>query len=240
MIVHTISNLNLRFHEFTNPADETIPEESELVILCGGFSDRTKRSLLYCETLAKKYPDKTFILNFSPYDLTTEVPSIIYSGVKARYDNLAINNLHYSTRPSDILECDILTLYGWPRVEIVPKKLERIFGEPRPKYLKDGECVNKAFRYFITAEELNQFYSDEKMRLIDWLNNGSDKKKILITGTAPENDPYSTEYSLYDDLDLSGITWIHGGSEYYDKKQNGVRLICNPGSGSARQKTFVI
>ena len=135
---------------------------------------------------------------------------------------------------------DILTLVGWPKVNEISPKLERVFGTPRPRYLKDGECCNTKFRYFVTLEEMNAFYEQERGVLEKWLAEDSGKQKILITGTAPTNDPYAGEYTLYEDLDLSEIIWIHGGTETYDKSESGTRLISNPGRGLPRKNTFII
>lgn len=240
MIVHPISNLNLRFHEFTDPTDEVIPDGTDLVVFCGGISNRLKRSLLYCETLAEKYPNVDFILNTSPIEYHTEVPDILDSAMRVRYENLQFSNLYYSQDAFDYKDYDVLTLVGWPKVSQIPERLSKIFGEPAPKYLSDGECVNKNFRYFISLAEMNAMHEIEYSKLVNWLAHDSGKQKILITGTAPVGDPYSTDYTLYGDLDLSGVTWIHGGSEYSDANQNAIRLICNPGRGDPRARTFII
>ena len=240
MLVHVISNLDLRFHEFNSNEDEIIPDGVNLVVFCGGFSNRMKRSLLYCETLIQKYPDIDFIINMAPIDHYMEVPDILYSAMRVRYENSLLRNLYYSKDSFELGDYDILTLVGWPKVNDVPEKLEKVFGTPRPRYLKDGECCNTQFRYFVTAEEMDVFYHQELDRLEKWLSNKSDKQKILITGTAPINDPYAGEYKLYENLDLSGIIWIHGGSETRDTVENGVRLISNPGRGLSRSNTFVI
>lgn len=240
MLVHVLSNLDLKFHEFTPEVDEVIPDAVDLVIFCGGFSNRMKRSLLYCETLVEKYPDIRFIMNMAPIDHNTEVPDILYSGMRVRYENSPLTNLHYSKKSFVVDDYDILTLVGWPKINEIPHKLERVFGTPRPRYLKDGECCNTKFRYFVTLEEMNAFYEQERVVLEKWLAEDTGKQKILITGTAPFNDPYAGEYTLYEDLDLSGIVWVHGGTETHDKTENGTRLICNPGRGLPRKNTFVI
>jgi len=240
MLVHVLSNLDLKFHEFTPEEDAVIPDTVDLVIFCGGFSNKMKRSLLYCETLVEKYPNIKFILNMSPIDHNTDVPDILYSAMRVRYENSSLKNLYYSKKPFVIDNYDILTLVGWPKVNQISPKLEKVFGTPRPRYLKDGECCNTKFRYFVTLEEANAFYEQERVILEKWLAEDSGKQKILITGTAPTNDPYAEEYELYEDLDLSKIIWIHGGTETYDKTENGTRLICNPGRGLPRKNTFVI
>lgn len=240
MIIHPISNLNLGFHEFTDPVDEVLPSGTELVIICGGISNRMKRSLLYCETLIAKYPSVKFILNTAPIDHNQEVPTILYGAMRVRYENTLLNNIYYSRESFTIGDYDILTLVGWPKVEQVPPKLREVFGEPRPRYLSDGECTNTKFRYFMTAEEMNASYLEERTKLQDWLSNDSGKQKLLITGTAPNNDEYASEYSLYEDLDLSGVIWVHAGSSVCDTVKNETRLICNPGRNIARQNTFVI
>jgi hypothetical protein len=240
MLVHVISNLDLKFHEFTPIEDEVIPDGTDLVIFCGGFSNRMKRSLLYCETLIQKYPDVKFIMNMAPIDHYMEVPDILYSAMRVRYENSPLRNLHYSKEPFQTNDYDILTLVGWPKVNQVPEKLEKVFGAPRPRYLKDGECCNTQFRYFVSSEEMNAFYQQERHTLEEWLATDSGKQKILVTGTAPLNDPYAGEYKLYEDLNLSGIIWIHGGNEIYDKTENHTRLICNPGRGLSRSNTFIV
>jgi len=240
MLVHVISNLDLRFHEFNSEEDECIPDGVDLVVFCGGFSNRMKRSLLYCETLVQKYPDTKFVLNMSTIDHFMEVPDILYSAMRVRYENSPLKNLYYSKDSFEIEGYDILTLIGWPKVNEVPADLEKVFGKPRPRYLKDGECCNNQFRYFVTTEEMNAFYAQEREKIEQWLANDTGKQKLLITGTSPKNDPYLGEYSLYEDLDLSGIIWIHGGSEAYDKIENDIRLICNPGRIIPRSTTSVI
>jgi len=240
MLVHVISNLDLKFHEFTPAEDEVIPDGVDLVIFCGAFSNSMKRSLLYCETLVEKYPNIKFIINMAPIDHHTEVPDILYSAMRVRYENSPLKNVYYSKKSFVIDNYDILTLVGWPKVTQISQKLERVFGTPRPRYLKDGECCNTKFRYFVTLEEFNAFYEQERITLEEWLVKDNGKQKILITGTAPTNDPYAGEYQLYEDLDLTGITWIHGGSETCDKTESGTRLISNPGRGLPRTNTSVI
>jgi DNA-binding NtrC family response regulator len=76
MLVHVLSNLDLKFHEFTPEEDEVIPDTVDMVIFCGGFSNRMKRSLLYCETLVEKYPDIKFIMISGHGNVDTAIEAV--------------------------------------------------------------------------------------------------------------------------------------------------------------------
>lgn len=240
MIIHPISSLNYKFHELSSDDDFSLPDNTELVIFCGGISKRVKRSLLFYDTLCDAHPTIDMIYNIGPIEYIFASTVILPSVLKSKFDNLRKPNQLWSLEPFIYKNYDILCLVGWPDIDEIPTEYKFINGATTSKYLDTGEMVREFIELPATLDELKAEYAKERIRLKSWLASDNGKQKILITGTAPKNDPYiDVDYKLYEDLDLSGLIWIHNASETYDKIENGIRMISNPGRNS-RDTKFII
>lgn len=85
--VHVISDLTLKFNEFTPKNELNIPDV-ELVILNGNIAKNPKRGMLYAEELCFRYPDVQFVYNYGLYE---RFPIGIIP--KSKYEDEVLNSL---------------------------------------------------------------------------------------------------------------------------------------------------
>jgi len=240
MLIHIISDTNYKFHELSSNEEFIVSQDTELVIFCGGISGRIKRSLLFYDTFCDLNPSIDTIYCISPTEYTFASTVILPNVLKAKFDNSKKPNQMWSLDSFIYKDYDVLCLVGWPKIDSIPSDYKFINGPTKSKYLDTGEMVREFIELPATLEELKDEYNKERQRLEEWLVADNGKQKLLITGTAPKNDPHiDVEYNLYEDLDLSGLIWIHNAAETYDKIEDGIRMISNPGRNSRNAK-FVI
>lgn len=240
MLIHPVSDFNYKFHELSSETDFSLPDDIDLVVFCGGISKRVKRSLLFYDTFCDMHPEIDVIYGIGPIEYSFASTVILPNVLKSRFDNQRKPNQIWSLEPFIYKDYDILCLVGWPDINEIPTEYRFINGATTSKYLDTGEMVREFIELPATLDELKAEYDKERRRLEDWLTADNGKQKLLITGTAPKNDPFiDVDYKLYEDLDLSGLIWIHNADEAYDKVENGIRMISNPGRNSRGAK-FII
>lgn len=128
--VHVISDLNLKFNEFTPENELNIPNV-ELVILNGNIAKNPKRGMLYAEQLCAKYPETQFVYNYGFYE---RFPIGIFP--KSKYGTEILNatktrsnlndqwpkNLHVFIDDRKILKlrnghiADVYCAFGFPKI----------------------------------------------------------------------------------------------------------------------------
>ena len=252
--IHVISDLNLGFNEFADPIDETIPDV-DLVILNGNIGF-LKRTALYAETLALKYPNVPFVLNLGyleryylsleKFDGETEESLQIRSDVNKFWPK----NLHFSTK-NQIITCkngfkvDIFCKFGWPKIfkSYVDWKETFYFKnicfnytvyENDERILKPSETSNVGhgiYPIWATMDAINERYEKDVNDLRIWENTYTEYK-ILVTHLNPyiderNNNLEVTPYGIH----LRDMLWITSGYKVEDVRFVGSRLVSNPGRG---------
>lgn len=264
MKIHVISDLFLRFNE-PSPKDEIIPN-SDLVIINGNIG-HPKRSMLYVETLCKKYPDTQFIYVLGETELHMSITKSldeVEQSLIIRRDNSVTwpSNLYYLDK-SKIITCkngeklDILSVYGFPRIHSIQGKWSdtrwaRYYVADYYHFL-DKDPTGKWFKpegtsfvdhghipIFSTLQWVNDQHELEYQKIKDWISN-TDHRKLLITHVNPYYDTRFTGQvqSTYP-IDFSNVTWITSSTESErDIMYHGARLYSNPGK-NARYNMLII
>lgn len=250
--IHVISDLFLRFNE-RSPDDEVIPD-SDLVVINGNIG-HPKRSMLYVETVCKKYPDIQFIYVLGETELhmsITKSVDEVEQSLKIRRDNSVSwpKNLHYLDSSKLITlknetTVDVLTVYGFPKIHSVEGEWSDthwakyyvadyyhfLDKDPTGKWFKPegtSSVDHGHIPIFSTMEWVNQQHELEKEKISNWLLDRS-HKKILISHINPYIDSRFDRQKLSSyDLDLTGITWISSKSQCNINFLN-ARLFSNPG-----------
>lgn len=260
--IHVISDLNLGFNEFADPVDETLPA-CDLVVF---NSNIDKRSLLYIETLCKKYPKIQFLINGAVplLSMPTQAPGLDNQlTARQMISDYWPKNLHVNCSwPTDITigdqKLDILCLYGTPKfsnpeVDISQSMFCRshrgAFGVTddhslfRPK--NADEVYHGVYPIMPTARLSNFSHDIEEQLARKWelTYNETSGKKLLVTRMSPLLEPMldGFNYSIYTGIHLEHGVWVTAHRPWDKTVYLGAKLLANPGRGSvARSKVFEI
>jgi hypothetical protein len=260
--VHVISDYYMGIHEFTNSVDEDLPE-SDLVIVVGNMG-QIKRSMLYVETLCKKYPSKQFIINVGRTEdgLHQKNDTELSDGLTTRQliSEFWPKNLHYSYRKPITLtinerKIDLLCLHGFPHIieESVNDATWKstswykyathgvTFDQSEFKLKEAADVYHGWFSKFSTPERCREDHAIEHGIVNEWLHDKeADTTKILVTALGPDADPCLTniDYVMYPNSDPD--IWIASGRPI-ENRTNHTMLYSNPGrSDSARKSVLII
>lgn len=237
----------------------------DLVIL-NGNNGAIKRSMLYAETLCKKYPTTQFVCNYGETELYScmadkDMNEIRDKTLKRQISNTTWpTNLHYQYGTNMIIECrgnkkiDILTLYGFPKIiTYTGDWKDTIWYKYYPKEVS-YDLVKNVFKPDTTSdvrhgaigipadlEHINHLYQDEFNLAKKWeiTNNGC--YKILVTHINPLQDlRLSTQkYSPFNiHLDKTG-TWLTANNECNGVRFVGGKLYANPGRGIDKRNKII-
>lgn len=262
--LHIISDLNLGFNEATDPVDETIPNV-DLVILSGNIA-LLKRSALYAETLAKKYPETQFVWHLGEterYFVNVEkFRGEIDDSLSIRIKN-NVNfpkNLHYANNDRIMVKLrtgqvvDVFCAYGFPKILSYEGDWEDTYWFQN--YISDVQQDTVDFLYkpketsnvqhgmlpiFATKEWINDQYEFTEKLLKKWENEVTGYK-ILITHINPYSDTrtINQKVSCYK-IHLNNMAWVTSNTLVDNVQFLGAKLISNPGRGIvARSKVFVL
>lgn len=264
--IHIISDLNLEFHEQTNPADEVIPVDCDLLVVNGNVATTPKRSMLFVETLCNKYPDIPVIYNPGMYEGGHLDKS---SGKNNQMDAMRIRqqaspfwpkNLHFPRLSAVKINIgdkkyDIMCAFGFPKI-ISPGQWEESFWYKSISFRSTedhslfrppdaSEVYHGQFPLRATVEEINQRHDQEEKVIRNWELDYDDTSgyKILITALSPIQDPFCTglAYIMYPNFHLYNRLWITSGVKFSGSIVRGARLFSNPGSGvDARQQLITV
>jgi len=263
--VHIISDLFLGFNEFSTE-EECIPDV-DLVIINGNLG-HPKRSMLYVETLCKKYPTTQFVYNLGESELYVQsnYPKF-FNEFNLQLEQRKIHsndwpkNLHFSLEPM-IVECrggkkvDVFCLYGFPLIYTIKTIWEETnwykfyFKElieddsPEGKYYKPKGTSNVhhgAIHIPADKEWVNAMHQKEWKVAQKWelTNNGC--YKILVTHFNPYKDSRlsNIEYSTYDIHIDKHCLWIGSDTEFNGVQFLGGRLYSNPGRGQIQRSKII-
>lgn len=257
---HVISTLDLYDNEWADEIDETLPECD--IVFIAGNNGTAKRSMLFAETLCKKYPDVQFVyLNGKRELIRQKVRTQISDGITARktFSELWPDNLHFSfEKPISITikdkKLDILCLHGYPLVtdnvsneewkntswfKFVNHGLTEDPNYCRPEGISDA--TRGYFPIWSTPDLCLQDHNYEQEIVNRWLNNKEpDTIQILVTSLSPVDDISlpNIPYTIFPNIKVD--YWFAGGSDC-DIATESYYLHSNLGRGSvARGKVLTI
>lgn len=207
--IHIISDLFLRFNEH-DPSQEILPDVD--IVIINGNIGHPKRSMLYAETLCKKYPDVKFIYNLGESELYHLPPK--YAGeleesmrIRRSANSTWPSNLHWP-ETSEIITCrtgesyDVLCTYGFPKIHSIEGEwansrwaryyIKEILDDidPTGKWYKPDETSTVRHGHvfdFATMDWINEKHEIERLRVKKW-ELVPNHKKILVTHLNPYKD----------------------------------------------------
>lgn len=260
--IHVISDLRLGFNEFADPVDETIPDV-DLVVIAGNIG-KAKRSALYVETLAKKYPDIQFIWLWGESELyfpgMPKFMGELEDSMKVRVKNTDFpKNIHWCHDDRMFVtlrtgqEIDVFCSYGFPRimsytgdwedthwfkyyaVEMQYDTLDFAFKPKETSNVQHGPVPVWATKEWINATHDRMW---EKIRVWEREYTGF---KLLVTHINPYRDTRCenqvvTPYRIH----LNNMAWVTSDTPTYVNFLGG-KLIANPGRGiDCRSKVYEV
>lgn len=250
--VHVISDLRLFYNEFADPIDETIPE-CDLAILVGNIG-YMRRSMLYTETLCKKYPNTHFIYNMGRVEGTNQKNETeMVDGLRTRQllSSFWPKNLHYAYKEPITLTIndqpiEVLSLHGYPSVAESVENDEIWKSHNWYKYVSHGVTYNQNdfklpgaanvdhgwFPICSTPALCREDHIKEDALIQDWLSIETGAVKVLVSALSPSEDPClpGVEYVMHPNIKPD--YWIFGGTKMNTVNNNGVVLYGNPGRGA--------
>lgn len=264
--IHIISDLNLGFYEQTNPEDEVIPADCDLLVVNGNVATTPKRSMLFVETLCNKYPDIPVIYNLGIKECGYHNKS---QGKNNQIDAMFTRQQLYPQWPKNLYfphlssvtinirdeKYDIMCAFGFPKIVSVTaweesfwyKNISFGYTEDHSLFRPPGsaDVYHGKFPAKITVEEINQRHNEEEKIVRDWeLNFDKDSGyKILVTALSPVQDPFckGLNYIMYPNFHLHNRLWITSGVKSSGSIVRGAKLFSNPGRGpKARQQLVTV
>lgn len=251
--IHVISDLFLGFNEFSTE-DENIPDV-DLVILNGNIG-HIKRSMLYAETLCKKYPSTQFVCNLGETELYYSVNKSLNetrSALEFRKNSNATwpNNLHYNYLESKIItlrngyKFDIMCAYGFPKIYSYNIDWnETVWAKKYPMKIESNDNWNNIYKpkevsnvklgeigIFATKDWINEEHEKEWLIVKKW-EIAQTEYKILITHINPYKDSRCENQSVAPyNIHLDKGIWISSNVKNNGLLLLGGRLYSNPGRG---------
>lgn len=261
--IHVISDLNLKFNEFTPPEEQILPDV-DLVILNDNIGSLMKRGFFYTEELCAKYPDTQFVYNLGFNDLfaLSHLPKNDNELVKAIETRSKFNkdwpkNLHSFYDRSKLIQLrngetvDIFCSFGFPKIlnyegawedhiwwRNIIYDVTMDIDDPRCILPKDSSRVKHGLiPLWATQEWINRKHDEEQQLITAWCSNTT-YSKILVTTINPVNDTRCYKQAIQSfDVNINGL-WVTSNSEI-DTIYNGVRLISNPGRGETKRSSVI-
>lgn len=260
--MHIISDLNLGFNE-PSYEDEQIPDV-DLVIIAGNCG-QLKRSALYAETIAKKYPSIQFFWGWGEserYFTTVEkFDGELEQGINFRIKNTDFpKNLHWAFNNNIFIKLqngqtvDLFYAYGFPYiishegdwedtcwfrnyiVHIEHNSTDFIYKPKETSSVRHGGVP-----IFATKDWINSNYEEVLNKLRNWENNVN-TFKLLVTHINPYNDIRLEGQKFWPyKIHLKDMAWVTSNTQVSNVNFLGAKLLSNPGRGSiSRNKIFTI
>lgn len=259
--LHIISDLDYDFNEFSDEIDETIPDV-DLVVINGNISRHLKRSMLYAETLAKRYPSVHFIFNqgekekymnfFPKFNNEGEENSKLRQWANDSWPkNLySQKNIRLNLKSGDAV--DVLCMYGFPFIHSYTGEWEDTHWcrnyvsevtEDQNKFIPPG--VSHVYcgqgPVWATKDWINEKHIEEFQTVKSWELDKS-SYKILVTQINPYKDirTQGQKVSSYN-VHLHNKLWITTGILDAPVNYLGAKLVSNHGRGfEPRSKVITI
>jgi len=261
--IHIISDLFLGHNEFSQ-SEENIPDV-DLIILNGNIGD-LKRSMLFAETLCKKYPDSQVVVNSG----FTEryhyfVPKFAEEPMEGVTSRQKINphwleNLHFSLNTTMHIKLrtgetfSILCVFGFPHIHNVDGDwmsswyyrniaADVTFNQNDPRILKPKNTSNVCHGHFpiwASHEWVNTKHKEEELNIKNW-EITPDHRKILVTHINPYKDDRNSNLTVSPYLiHLNDGLWVTSNTKVEDVRFLGARLVSNPGRGELPRSHVVV
>lgn len=251
--IHVISDLFLSFNEHSDE-DEILPD-ADLVIINGNIG-HLKRSMLYAETLCKKYPDTPFIYNLGESELYHLIPKFVGEiedslRMRKNVNTTWPSNLYWPETPEIITarngyKFDVLCTYGFPQIHSYQGEwkdtrwarfyIKEILDDDSPdgKWYKPSETSSVRHGHvpcFADIDWINEKHKEEYIKARFWELKPT-FHKLLITHINPYNDQryIGQNVSPYR-IHLENGLWITTNSECKGLNFLGAKLYSNPGRG---------
>jgi hypothetical protein len=266
--MHVISDLMYGFHEPTDPQDEVIPPDVDLVIFNGNLGS-PKRSILYAYTMAKKYPDVQFVYNMGTSErywkilLKYEYECEDNLNVRINYGGDWLSNLHskdprteggllIKLRTGQIV--DVFHAYGFPKIHAIQgtwedtffyqdhavrSKLKDEFDEFSEKPKEFDYVTYGSVPVWATQKWVNEKFDEINSRLKRW-EVGLKHYGILVTHLSPYKDTRFANCTVSPyEIHLADRIWITSHDRVKNVNYLGARLYSNPGRGSERRSEVI-
>lgn len=260
--LHVISDLRLGFNEFADPIDETVPDV-DLVVVAGNIG-KLKRSALYIETLARKYPDTQFIWLWGESEIyfpgMPKFMGELENSMKIRMENTDFpKNIHWCSDENMFItlrngqEIDVFCTYGFPRIMSYTGDWEDTHWFKHYPVEMQYDTIDFSFKPKETSSV--QHGPVPIWATKEWINNTHDKMwekirvwerertgfKLLVTHINPYKDTRCknqivTPYRIH----LNRMAWATTNTPTYVNFL-GAKLIANPGRGAeCRGKVYEV
>jgi len=220
---HIISDLNLDL--FDHAEEQHILEpDVEYVILAGNISVTIKRTMLFAETLAKKYPNSKLIFNYGCQELLQIEYYKLRSSViqRIKFFEKSPPNLFFP-KGEIVGNYDFFCTEGFNYLEqsefessIFSK--EFIIKVDGDLYIGDRLVCRRNPRYFDYSYYLD-LYQKEFEEITTWLDTDNGLPKILVTGLGRYYIPNYT----------NNLICISTGNEFLNEQVGNLRSIIIPG-----------
>jgi hypothetical protein len=251
--IHIISDLHLGFNEHSIE-DEVLPD-ADIVIINGNIG-HMKRSMLYAETLCKKYPDTPFIYNLGETELYHLIPKFvgeIEESLRIRKNLNATwpDNLYWPETPEIIkarngYTFDVFCTYGFPKIHSYEGEwkdsrwarfyIQEILDDDSPSgsWYKPTDTSNVRHGHvpkFADKEWINAKHEEERLKVRAWELKQT-CHKLLITHMNPMSDTRYEQQKVSPYLiHLEEGIWVAGNTRCDGVRFLGSRLYSNPGRG---------
>jgi hypothetical protein len=233
MVLHVISDIFLSFHE--KAVDQHyIDAKTTHIVLTGDISIENKRSMLYAETLSKLYPNMDIIYNYG-------IAELIGKRIKAARDGFSVKFDYYKNLGSRLFHpkgqvingYDFYCTIGWPQYQnlddFASSRLNKgtVQDYTEEFYIENVKMTNKMARAW-TYEFVEHEAKKELEDVMTWYETDLGAKKILVTAYGPYSFSeflLKANYKVLNNLALSNLLWIHGGS----KQISNNHYLCSSG-----------
>lgn len=257
--VHVISDLEYGFNEETDPQDTVIPDV-DLVIFNGNLGV-IKRSILYANTLANKYPHIPMVFNFGEMERYWRVmPKFEYEGE----DNMVIRlnnnqgwpkNLYWKDPRTDeplLIKMpngqtvSVFSVYGFPKIVsytgnwedtnwyrnyCVQFELKDNLETWEEKPKETSFVSHGAVPVWATQSWVNKKFEEMETRIRNWEIN-LQHFGILVTHLNPYNDPRFKNCTVSPYLiHMDRGLWVTAKTRVNNINYLGAKLYSNPGRG---------
>jgi hypothetical protein len=266
--LHVISDLNYGFNEPTEPADETIPSDVDLVVFNGNLGN-PKRSIFYAHNMSKKYPDVQFVYNLGTYErywrmfTKYEYEREDNFNVRINNSNDWLPNLHWKDPRTDnglLIKLrtgqtvDVFPVYGFPKIYSYEGSWEDTFfyqnhsicARHKDEFL-EGEEKPKELAYvsygglpiWASMDWDNEKYNEMNLKLKRW-ESSLQHYGILVTHLSPYKDSRLSNCKVAPyEIHLDNRIWITSHDRVKNINYLGAKLYSNPGRGLERRSEVI-
>jgi hypothetical protein len=211
---HIISCISLGIVEKA-PDQLIIPNNAKYVIIVGNISDSPKRTMLFAEELAKKYPLVNIIFNYGQDELQGKEYFKIKEtfNQKLRSFQLVPKNLYYP-KGEIIGSYSFYSTEGWPFIS-EDKFYNSIFKSSfiikMDEHLYIGDrLVSKRYPRYFTYEYYEELRTKEQVLLKQWVDKELKVPKVLITsfGVSSHLLLDKNSFEMLAGLDKEKFIWV--------------------------------